>query len=55
MAVDDKLIEQLNEQIKLLEGLEAEVGEALKRARGKVELLNQGVPKEDARIFPPKA
>ncbi|HVJ18378.1 MAG TPA: hypothetical protein VM686_23320 [Polyangiaceae bacterium] len=54
MAVDDKLIGDLEEQIKLLEGLEAEVSAAIKRARAKVELLRQGVPKEDQRIFPPK-
>ena len=54
MAVDDEFIEQLEKQIKLLEGLETEVGAAIKRAKDKIELLQEGVPKEDARIFPPK-
>ena len=54
MADNTEVMSQLKTQTDLLRGLEAEVQEAIKRAETKMQLLKDGVPKEDERIFPPK-
>jgi hypothetical protein len=54
MADNTEVMSQLKTQTDLLRGLEAEVQEAIKRAETKMQLLMDGVPKEDERIVPPK-
>jgi len=52
MAVDAKLEQELTDQIKLLEKLQLRVGEAIGRAKGKLEKVQDG--KSRVEVFPRK-
>ena len=50
MAVDSDLEQELKDQIKLLESLQAEVGNAIQRATDKLKLVQAGKPRDV--VFP---